>query len=92
MNQLSLILDPPRARRRDPETSHAAAKRAGSFAANHRERIKAALAQGPGNIYEIGARCGLDHVAVARRMPELFAAGVAIPEGKRDGCRIWRLA
>ena len=84
-------LGPPRARRADPETSHQAATKAASFAVNHRNRIMAVLTE-PLTIKEIAARCpGIDHVAVARRMPELKDLGLAEPtEEKRDGCRVWK--
>lgn len=94
MEQLGLAIDPPkpRARRRDPSTSHAAAKRAAGSAATHRDRIMAALDAGKGSIYDIGARCGLSHVEVARRLPELKAMNLAEPTGEiaTDGCRLWR--
>lgn len=93
VEQLGLVFDPkprPRARRKDPATSHAAAARAESFAARHQDRILAALEQ-PGTIYDLAARTKLSHVAIARRMPELHAAGLAEPtQEKRDGCRVWR--
>lgn len=90
MNQLAFILPAPAARRRDPETSKAAANRALEFASGHHARIFEAL-QAPGTIYELGERCGLNHVAVARRLPEMLKAGLAEPtEDKRDGCRVWR--
>jgi len=83
----------PLARRSDPVTSHQAAARAASFAVSHRNRIMAVLTE-PLTIKEIAARCSgddIDHVAVARRMPELKALGLAQPtDEKRDGCRVWR--
>lgn len=92
--QLGLVFEPaqpaPRARRRDPSTSHTAAKRVSGVAINHRNVIMAALAT-PGTIYDIGARCGMSHVQVARRLPELEEMGLAAPtEEKRDGCRVWK--
>lgn len=88
MEQLAIDLA-PKARRRDPSTSHAAAAKAGSFAVNHRNRIMAVL-HGRMTIKDIAAKCGLDHVAVARRMPELLALKQARPtDEKRDGCRCW---
>lgn len=90
MNQLALVLPPPAARKRDPETSKDAARRAVEFASGHHARIFEAL-QTPGTIYEIGQRCGLDHVAVARRLPEMAKAGLAQPtDDRRAGCRVWR--
>ncbi len=91
MQQLGIFdAPPPRARRNDPSTSKAAAGKAGSGAAAHRAIILAAL-ELPGNIYEIGARCGLTQVQVARRLPELLELKLAHPiDEKRDGCRIWK--
>lgn len=91
--QLCLLLPLPSARRLDPETSREAARKAASFANNHRDRIHAALAE-PGNIYDIAERTGLDHVAVARRMKEMQEMGLAVTvDGeRRDGCRVWRRA
>lgn len=90
MNQMALFSSRPAARRRDPETSKAAARRAVEFAAGHYARIFDAL-EADGTIYEIGQRCGLDHVAVARRLPEMAKAGLAEPtETRREGCRVWR--
>lgn len=91
IEQLS-IFDPPRARRTDASTSHAAARKAESFIVSHRNRIMAALDR-PGTIYEIAARSGLDHVAVARRMIELQRKPFELAEPtdeKRDGCRVWK--
>lgn len=84
-----------RARRRDPETSHAAASRASEFAAVHMAAIRKALTLGSGTIYEIAERTGLDHVQVARRLPEMRDAKVS--DEKRCGptgrmCRVWELA
>lgn len=80
----------PLARRRDPETSKGAAAKAASFASHHRDLIERALAQGNGTIYELGARIGLTHVQVARRMPELEQLSLAHPTNeKRGGCRVW---
>lgn len=90
MNQMALTFAAPAARRRDPDTSKAAARRALDFAAGHYARIYAAL-ETDGTIYEIGQRCGLDHVAVARRLPEMAKAGLAEPTAaRREGCRVWR--
>lgn len=82
----------PRARRKDPATSHVAAAKAASFAVSHRNRIMAALSA-PGTIKEIAERTGIDHVAVARRMCELQRPPLRLAEPtdeKRDGCRVWR--
>ena len=85
-----------RARRRDPDTSKLAAARLGEFAHDHHAKILGSLVtQGKGTIYEIAARTGLDHVAVARRLPELEALMVAQPtketkpSPKGRACRVW---
>ena len=89
MEQLDLVLL-PRARRHDPDTSHAAAARAMGMAVNHRNRIMAVLDR-PQTIKELAARLAdVDHVAVARRMPELKALQLAHPTAeRREGCRVW---
>ena len=86
-----------RARRDDPETSHAAARRVSEFASEHHAKIQGSLMQqGPGTIYELAERTGLDHVAVARRLPELEELGTAEPTDetrpspKGRACRVWR--
>ena len=85
-----------RARRDDPVTSHQAAARVAEFAHAHQAVIVGSLmSQGAGTIYEIAARTGLDHVQVARRMPELEALQVARPTAetkpspKGRACRVW---
>ena len=91
MEQLSIFVE-PRARNTDPDTSHAAAARASTFAVSHRNKIMAVLTE-PMTIKEIAQRCGLDHVAVARRMTELQRPPLrlAVPtDDRRDGCRVWR--
>lgn len=88
--QLALILPFPQARATDPHTSKEAARRAATFANNHRDRIHAAL-DTPANIYEIAERTGLDHVAVARRMAEMQRMGLVERTGvTRDGGKEWR--
>lgn len=90
MNQLCLVLPMPTARKRDPETSREAARKAATFANNHRDRIHAALVT-PGTIFDIAKRTGLDHVAVARRMVELQRMGLVERTGiTRDGGKEWR--
>lgn len=98
MTQLGIDFDaPPRARRGDPGTSRASADRVGEFAHAHFGVIHAALVT-PGTIYELADRTGLDHVQVARRLPEMAAGGLVepVPGEKRLGptgraCRVWRL-
>lgn len=95
---------PPRARRKDPETSHAAAAQAQQFAGGHAALILLALkSYGPMTISEIAGRTGIDHVAVARRCSELalqWAIAVLVEDGvqvTRPGSsgraqRVWRAA
>lgn len=88
--QLALILPFPQARASDPETSREAARKAATFANNHRDRIHAAL-DTPGTIFDIAKRTGLDHVAVARRMAEMQRMGLVERTGvTRDGGKEWR--
>lgn len=98
---LVLPLPPPRARRSDPATSHIAAARVREFASGHFSAILAALTAPGATIYELAARTGIDHVAIARRMSELEKLGrVRVqrdPQGRevtrpgRSGrpCRVW---
>ncbi len=85
----------PAARATDPGTSHAAATKVVTFRGDHHRRILAALSE-PRTIYEIAQACGLDHVAVARRMPELERDGKAEPTDETrkspsgSPCRVWR--
>jgi len=82
----------PRARRHDPETSHAAAEKAARFIASHRNKIMAAIVE-PMTPREIAAKSGIDYVAVQRRLIELRRMGRIVETGvKRDGCREWRRA
>lgn len=90
-----------RARRDDPATSKEAAVRVIDFAHGHYALIIGALGlQGDATIYELAARTGLDHVQVARRLPELsqampariFDTGRTKPSPSGRPCRIWRLA
>ena len=95
MNQLAIDFEPVRARKRDPETSQRSAGNARQFAAGHFALILDALERGPGTAKEISQRCGLDYVAVNRRIGELgrMSPPRAVTTGEvRDGCREWRLA
>lgn len=74
--QLTLILDAPRARRRDPVSSHQAALKARDFQLTHAGRILAALRKhGPMCAHEIAECTGLTVVQVDRRAVELRRAG-----------------
>lgn len=87
-------------RAQDPGTSIAAAEKARGAARRHCEAIVNALdLHGDMTVREIGAKVGLTHVQVARRMPDLQRAGLAevvqTPGGddlERGGCRVWRRA
>jgi predicted transcriptional regulator len=86
----------PRARRTDPETSHAAAANADLFAGKHADRILAALREmGTGTAHEIAVATGLSVVQVDRRRKEMETAGlitVLRQGGKlftRDGFMVW---
>lgn len=78
----------PRARRTDPPTSHAAAINARTGKAQAlRERILAALQDGPMTAREIAAKLGEDYISVQRRMsevPSIFRTRIV-----RDGCAVW---
>lgn len=95
MNQLTLTLDEPRARRSDPSTSHAAAARSAKFAESHAERILLALQYGALNAEEIGASAGLTVVQVDRRTIEMQRKGLIRvkqlggADVVRNGMRVW---
>lgn len=95
MNQLTLTLEPPKARTRDPETSKAAAKRAERFQASHAGRVLEALRIHPMTAKEIAAHTGLSVEQVCRRAIELQRAGkiAVVTYGgqalERDGFRCW---
>lgn len=88
------------ARRSDPATSHAAARRAAALVSEHEGRILFALRfGGPGTSYDIAYRCvGMTQVQVARRMSELEASGKAKRTGATKqgpnsrACEVWSLA
>lgn len=94
--QLELTLPPPRARRHDPATSHAAAERASRFSESHAGRIHVALMAGPQTAHELARRLGMSIEQVCRRLPDLQRAGmavVAVCDGRvvtRDGFRVWQ--
>lgn len=90
MNQLGLF-EPVRARRRDPETSQEAAGKVRQFAANHYNRIAAALREAPGTYVEIADRCGLERHAVARRLNEMSHLGVTKTNERREGRTVWQI-
>ena len=83
MMQLSLITDPPRARRTDPATSHQAAAKAKDLQAGHHGNILGVLHRfGPLGVDGIAARCGLTGHQVGKRMIELERFGAVVQTGK----------
>ncbi len=68
------------ARKTDPATSHAAAKRAP--VAGHCAKVLEALAAGPAGQTEIARRAGLTVAAVSKRLPELRRAGLVERTGR----------
>lgn len=82
--QLSMdLFDAPRARRRDPETSHQAAAAARELAAGHYRLILNVLnAVGPLGKDGIGARTSLTGVQVCRRLTEMERMALIVPTGK----------
>ena len=87
----------PRARRTDPETSHAAARRAKHFADSHAGRILLALQlHGPSSARRLEQLIGLTLVQIDRRVSELRgmkliraqvdAAGRVVHD---SGCTVW---
>lgn len=85
-----MTFDAPRARRRDPQTSHKAAERAKSFAPSHAQRIVAVLERGCFTAAEIADESGLTVVQVCRRLPEI--AGIKPLDIERDGFRVWSIS
>jgi len=87
-------IQPVRARRTDPQTSHDAAKAAERFATTHTGRILAALkAHGPSTPAELSCHTGLTVVQIDRRLPEAQAMGKAFPTGEiLGGYRVWKCA
>lgn len=101
-----IVEEKTRARASDPETSREAAGRVGEFAQRHFDQILAAFVMRGGmTIYEIAEATGLDHVAVARRMPEMAKPEVGLvrvvlkdgkpvtrrtPSGRN--ARVWEIA
>ena len=89
-------IQPVRARKSDPVTSHTAARNAERFANGHKARIMEALQQGPRTAAGLAAMTGLSVVQVDRRLPELRTAGsadVMTADGFEvvvNGYRVWR--
>ena len=68
------------ARKSDPPTSHAAAKRAP--VAGHCGKVLEVLAAGPAGQTEIARRAGLTVAAVSKRLPDLRRAGLIERTGR----------
>ena len=83
--QLPFTFDPAEhARRGDPSTSHAAAEAAQSLAQVHVERILRSLEVGEGTAETIGDRCGLDNVAVCRRLAAMERQNMVARTGRKE--------
>ncbi|MES2958480.1 MAG: hypothetical protein V4792_09840 [Pseudomonadota bacterium] len=85
MNQLTLLLDEPRARSRarDPITSKLAAAAAKDLQRAHCDEILAALRKfGALGKDGLAARTRMDGTAIARRLPEMERAGLVAPTGR----------
>jgi hypothetical protein len=86
------------ARRSDPPTSHAAARRVGEFRGEHARKILQALSLGPAGQSVIAERCGLLPHQVNKRIAELAKAGMIVETGRvvesasGRGEREWRVA
>lgn len=94
MNLPITMLDRPRARRRDPITSHQAAEKAAKFANGHRERILEVMDFSGQSMTaeEIAYRTSLTVVQIDRRLPEMERAGLIEQTGQIvNGFRCWRL-
>lgn len=85
------------ARRTDPPTSHAAARRVGEFRGEHARKILQALSLGPAGQSVIAERCGLLPHQVNKRIAELAQAGMILETGRvvesasGRGEREWRV-
>jgi len=83
MNQMTLMLDEPRARSVDPSTSKLAAAAAKQLQAAHCDAILEALRKyGAMGKDGIAARSRLDGTQVARRTVELARAGLIVETGR----------
>ena len=89
-------IQPVRARKSDPVTSHTAARNADRFANGHKVRIMESLQQGPRTAAGLAAMTGLSVEQCCRRLPELQKANLAevMHDGGVDvvvnGYRVWR--
>lgn len=72
-------IQPVRARKTDPRTSHTAANNAERFAATHAGRIMTELRKSVATAHRLAELTGLTVVQIDRRLPELEKAGLARP-------------
>jgi len=72
-------IQPVRARKSDPVTSHTAARNADRFANGHKARIMEALRTSVATAHRLSELTGLTVVQIDRRLPELEKAGLARP-------------
>lgn len=90
----------PRARRRDPETSHDAAREATALAKDHCTRIATVITAAGARgacARELARRTGLTVVQIDRRLHEIDGIERRVREGatkanqfqRREGCAIW---
>lgn len=87
-------ITPVRARKTDPSTSHAAAKRAERFADSHKGRILAAMREHDFHMTaaELAVCTRLTVVQIDRRLVELQREGLIWPTGQIiGGYRCWGL-
>ena len=94
MRQVEFRFEPPRARTRDPETSHRSAGAVGEFDADHFQRILEAIdAYGWLTIHELAEKTGLTAVQVARRCPEMPELAPHPSQTRKSPtgrpCRLW---
>lgn len=68
---------------RDPDTSHAAAEQATSFAGKHRQQVYSAIRERPRASEEIAYVTGLTYMAVQRRVSDLHNDGQIEDSGQR---------
>lgn len=79
----------PRARSRDPSTSHAAAARVDGSELAGKVLVSLRI-DGPATSHELAERLGLSLVTVSPRMKPLETAGKVARDGKREGRTVWR--
>lgn len=86
------LIERPRARRRDPQTSHDAARKAERFANSHAGRILNVFmyfSRADWTAHELTDMAGLSVVQIDRRLPEL--PQIERTGATRGGFTVWRL-